>query len=136
MEYEPEVYDSACKMHKGRLDGVQVHCLCICLGALWCTSVADLQVDCDKMPLDRRRNMAQVKSALKYKCIPGHPTSFCFSGNPAGGEYDKNFQPIQSKVAEIMDTLPVDRMESLAEVIPSWECQEAHVCLEFHENIF
>ena len=51
-------------------------------------------------------------------------------------KYDDNFKPIQSKVAEIVDTLLMTHMESLVEVIPSWEHQGAEVCLELHEKIF
>ena len=46
MERGCEVNDSTCKMHKKRLNRVQVQCLCICSRALWCTSVAALQIDC------------------------------------------------------------------------------------------
>ena len=58
MEYGCAVYDLTCKMHKRRSDRVQAQCLRICSGALWCTSVAALQVDCGEMPLDLRRNIA------------------------------------------------------------------------------
>ena len=87
---------------------------------LWCTSVAALQVYCREMLLDLRRNMAQVKCAIK--CLPGHPTHFSFQGNPEEGEYDEHFQPIQGKVSAIVDIFPQTHMELLAEVIPSWEC--------------
>ena len=55
--------------------------------------MAALQVDCGEMLLDLRRNMAQVKCAIKYKCLPGHPTNICFQGNPVEveGEYDEHF---------------------------------------------
>ena len=59
-----------------------------------------------------------------------------FLGNPEDGEYDEHFQPIQSKVVEIVDTLPEDDMESLVEVILYWEYQAADVCLKLHERIY
>ena len=76
MEYGCEVYDSTCKTHKRRLDRVQVQCLRICSWALQCTSVAmaALNVNCGEMLLDLRRNMVLVKCAIKYKCLPEHPT--------------------------------------------------------------
>ena len=91
---------------------------------------AELQVDCGEMPLDLR-NMAQ--GAIKYKCLPGNPANFCFQCNPEEGEYD--FQSVQAKVAQIVDSLPRAHMESFAEVVLDWECQGAHGCLELLETI-
>ena len=101
------------------MDRIQAQCLCICSGALRCTPVAAWQVDCGEMPIDLGRNIAQIKRALKYKCIPDHPTNLCFWGNQTSGEYDNNFKPLQTTVKERVNRLPIAHVESLAEIIPS-----------------
>ena len=68
-EYGSEVDGSTCNTYIEKLDRIQSQCVRMCLRALWHTPMAALQVQCGVMPLDCRRNMAQVKSALKYKCI-------------------------------------------------------------------
>ena len=67
--------------HKEKFDRIQSQCVCFNLGARRCPLMAVLQVNCVERLLDIRRNMAEVKCALKYKCIPGHPTFVCFQGN-------------------------------------------------------
>ena len=67
--------------------------------------------------------------AIKYKCLPGHPTNVSVQGKPEEGEYCEHFQLIQSKVADIVDTLPVTDMELLGEVIPSLGSNRGQLCI-------
>ena len=57
---------------------IQSQCMRLCSGALKCTSVATLQVDCGEMLLDLRQNFNQIKSAIKYNYVKGNPGASCF----------------------------------------------------------
>ena len=59
IDYGCEIYASACPSILGQLDCVQTRCLRVCTGALQCTAVASLEVDCGVMPLDLRRQLCK-----------------------------------------------------------------------------
>jgi ribonuclease HI len=137
IDYGCEVYDSACKTTKELLTRVQSQCLRICSGALKCTSIAALQVECGEMPLDLRRNMKQVQSALKYKAFPDHTAAGCYQSSvfTRHGRYNEHFCPIQNKVSEIVGKMPSCHEEKVAAGVPSWEFNLPDINLELKEHI-
>ena len=66
LDYGCPVYNTASKSLKKKLDVIQSQALRLCSGALRCTPVSALEVECGVPPLQLRRNHICAKSALRY----------------------------------------------------------------------
>ena len=75
LDYGCEAYHSASSSILAKLDRVQSYALRICCGAMKCSSIAALQVECGEKPLELRRESFQLKYAIKIKAIEDHPAS-------------------------------------------------------------
>ena len=75
IDYGCEAYHSASPSILAKIDRVQSYALRICCGAMKCSSIAALQVECGEKPLELRRESFQLKYAIKIKSIEDHPAS-------------------------------------------------------------
>ena len=107
IDYGCEVYGSACKTHKKKIDGVQSQCLRLCSGAIRATAIPALEVECGIMPLNLRRSSKQVECAVHYRYYDNHPTRKVFrDGGVVNPTFTFPFQPMQAKVSEVVSSLP------------------------------
>ena len=137
IDYGCEIYDSACKSRKWSLDRIQNQALRLCTGALRCTSIEALEVDCGLFPLDLRRHMKQVKCALHY-IYSDNITSECFKDCELlkSSLFKDNFKPIFAKVKEIIEySIPGAIPDILVGNFPPWEGDKIEVDLSLHDII-
>ena len=123
LDYGCIVYNSACDTLKRKLDVIQAQCLRLCCGALMCTAVSSLEVDCGIVPLELRRKFLLEKSAVKYCHMPSNPTVQCFEEcfQLYYGKYNSNFQPVQLKIQQIARQLPEATDTVTINPVPFWE---------------
>lgn len=79
LDYGCIAFNSATKESKDKLDRVQHQALRICCGAMKCSSVAALEVECGEQPLKLRREGLQNKYGIRITHIEGHPTAVILS---------------------------------------------------------
>ena len=137
MDYGCEVYDSATKTLKNKLEVVQNQALRLCSGALSCTSISALQVDCGILPLDLRREYLQVKCSIQYLYFDNHVTQGCYKDcyEFHYGKYREHFAPIALKVQDFVDALPLARKQIVVDNFPFWEISDFEICLNLHDVI-
>ena len=75
MDYRCTASNTASENTKAKLDKIQAQALRICCGAMKCTSIAAMQVECGEMPLTLRRQSLQYKYEVKIKNTIEHPTA-------------------------------------------------------------
>jgi ribonuclease HI len=75
IDYGCEAYHSASSSVLSKLDRIQSYALRICCGAMKCSPVSALQVECGEKPLELRRESFQLKYAIKVKTIKDHPAA-------------------------------------------------------------
>ena len=134
MDYGSEVYDSACKTNKLKLDRIQSQALRLCSGALRCTSVAALQVDCGELPLDLQRLRGQVRCAVKAMAFPSHPVFQSFQEYGGSKIGSKEFRPIVDKIGEMLQAVPNIVSEKWP-VIPSWEFDWPDIVIDINKEV-
>ena len=75
LHYGWKAYHSASSSILSQLDRVQSYALRICCGAMKCSPVSALQVECGEMPLDLRRESFQLKYAINIEAIKDNSAS-------------------------------------------------------------
>ena len=137
IDYGSEVYDSAAKTNLEKLDRIQSKCLRLCSGALRCTSIAALEVDCGTPPLKLRRFGLQLRLGIRYTSLEKRPTAKCFEicSDTVYGRYKGNFKPILAKIDEDLEDLKIENSVSCWSNIPFWEINDLDVNLQLNEQI-
>ena len=74
-DYGCTAYNTASENVKDKLNKIQAQALRICCGAMKCTSISALQVECGEMPLRLRRESLQYKYEAKMKNTLDHPAN-------------------------------------------------------------
>lgn len=122
LDYGCGIYNSASLSLKNKLDVIQSQCLRLCCGALRCTPVAALEVDCGIPPLAIRRKFLSAKLALRYKFISDSPAGLCIEDcyQLHYGKYSETFKPFILQVGNTIDPLPKAYVQSIADSVPPW----------------
>ena len=137
IDYGSEIYDSACISSKLRLDRIQSQCLRICSGALKCTPISALEVDCGAMPLDLRRRSIQVKAAIRY-AYTNNSTNSCFQDCDSllSPLFKAEFKPIYMKVKDIfLERIPSAISVPVASSVPPWAYDPIVLDTSLHEKV-
>ena len=94
LDYGCGIYNSASPSIKSKLDVIQSQALRLCCGALSCTPISALEVDCGIPPLQLRRKFLSGKLALRYIYMSNSPTHECFEDCPFlhYGKYTESFK--------------------------------------------
>ena len=137
IDYGSIIYCSASPSILKKLDVVQSQALRLCCGALKCTPVCALEVECGIPPLQCRRKLLVHKTALKYKYTDKNPTQECFDNcyQLHYGKYNDHFKPIKLKVAEVINELPKAYTIQSVDNIPSWEYDPAYYDTSLHTTL-
>lgn len=137
IDYGSEVYHSASDSVLQKLDVVQSQCLRIICGAMKCTAIPALEVECGIPPLALRREYCLHKIAVKYAASDGNPTQECFEDSQFlyYGKYKGQFQPIGLKVQDCLKQIPELYTNTLVDNIPPWEYNQPCFDVQLHETV-
>ena len=126
IDYGSIVYQSACKTTLKKLDVIQSQALRLCCGALRCTPVQALEVDCGILPLNLRRKLLSLKAVIRYWENCSNPAEECFQDcyELYYGKFDQQFKPLTLKVLDTVKSLPRPLMNPVVDILPSWEYQD------------
>lgn len=104
LDYGSSVYFSAADSNLKRLDVIQSQALRLCCGALKCTPVEALEVECGIPPLSLRRKYLALKTAIRYTNMAVNPAKECFQDcfQLYYGKYNDHFKPLKLKVENDM----------------------------------
>ena len=127
IDYGSIIYQSASKSNLHKLDVIQSQALRICCGALRCTPVEALEVDCGVIPLQLRRRFLSIQAAIKYVESCDNPGKECFQDcyQLYYGRYDENFKPLVLKVQDIASHFPKPFISPVVDTLPPWEYEHA-----------
>lgn len=102
LDYGSMACDGASKTQLAKLQLIQNQALRLCCGAMRCTSVAAIQVECGEMPLHLRRRQQQMKFAVKVKATSGHVAKKAFEEHWTTyyGKFAEHNRPVAVKVDE------------------------------------
>ena len=100
LDYGCVVYFSAADTNLKSLDIVQSQALRLCCGALKCTPVEALEVECGIPPLSIRRKYIAFKTAIRYNNMAENPIKECFQDcyQLYYGKFNDHFKPLKLKV--------------------------------------
>ena len=123
LDYGCVVYHSASDTVLQKLDVIQSQSLRLCSGALYCTPVNALEVDCGVPPLELRRKYLALKLYIKYKYAINNPAQECFEEcyQLYYGKYNDHFKPLRCKIDNYAISLPEAYKEFITDTIPTWE---------------
>ena len=123
LDYGSVIYHSASKTTLQKLDAIQSQSLRLCCGALKCTPISALEVECGIPPLQLRRNFLAQKLAVKYKCTPDNPAKECFDDcyQLYYGKFSEQFKPLKLKVDSVISNLPEAFIDPITDTVPPWE---------------
>ena len=131
IDYGCAAYNSANKDLKSKLDRIQSQALRIACGALRCTSVASVQVECGgEMPLQLRRESIINKYALNIKSVPNHPAKKLLNNN----DHRINPQSFYNDTRDFMSSVTVDIPEHRVNIDPPWHRIPPAVCTKLLES--
>ena len=94
----------------------------LCCGALKCTPVGALEVECGIPPLDLHRKFITEKLMVKYKHKCVNPANECFedSYHLHYGKYNEHFKPVILKTKELFKKTPHTYFETVVDTVPPW----------------
>ena len=136
LDYGSEAYDTATNSKLKKLEVIQNQCLRIATGAIKCTPISALEVDCGILPLHLRRKLLQSKAAIKYLNFENCPTRFCFTNTWYNeyGNFKGNFNTIFNKIRNLIKDIPKSTEYNVIESIPYWE-NEINIDLSLSSTI-
>ena len=134
LDYGSVIYHSASKTTMQKLDVIQSQSLRLCCGALKCTPVGALEVECGVSPLELRRNFQAQKSFIKYRYLSGNPAQECLDDcyQLHYGKYNEHFKPLKLKVEDTIKDLPEAFVNQISDTIPPWEYDHPLYDTELH----
>ena len=137
IDYGCEVYHSASNSVMQKLDAIQSQCLRLICGAIRCTPVPALEVECGIPPLSLHREFLLDKAAAKYHLSPDNPTCECFEDNYLlhYGKFTPQGRPIKLKTDEAIIHLPKAFTNKTGDIIPPWEYHQPYYDTHLH-NLF
>ena len=103
LDYGCEVIDLGCKQIADTYDKLQYQVLKICCGGMKGTSASSLQVECDELPLDLRREKLKANHALRSIAIKNESvkTKYFISDGRKSSQ-----APLQMKKRDIEEETP------------------------------
>ena len=116
------------------MDVIQNQCLRLCTGALKCTPIPALEVDCGVLPLNLRREMKMINCGLKYNSLDNNPAKGCFIEEQEC-DINNHFRPILSKIKDVLKSFPSPVIQSIVDEFPFWEYSTPVVDLSLKDVI-
>jgi ribonuclease HI len=130
-DYGCTAYNTASEHVKNKLDQIQAQALRICCGAMKCTSIAALQVECGEMPLKLRRESLQYKYGTKIKNTIDHPTAEIFKQNI---KIKKNKTSFAKETLKFLNQMPLTEGPQTS-TVPPWHHKNITPIFELHNRI-
>jgi ribonuclease HI len=128
LDYGCSAYNNASDTIKDKLDKIQAQALRICCGAMKCTAISALQVECGEPPLAIRRQTLQNKYCIKIKAIKNHPAAAILK--TTGRKTKKPQISFASKVSEAPMTNSGQVLGPAISPIPPWHFNQPEFTLD------
>jgi ribonuclease HI len=131
LDYGCIAYNTASENVKSKLDKIQAQALRICCGAMKCTSIAAMQVECGEMPLKLRRQSLQYKYGVKIKNTIAHPTAEILKQNL---KIKKTKTSFAKETAKVLNQMPPVEGPKVGKT-PPWHHKTIKPVFELHKKI-
>ena len=126
IDYGSAAYNSAHPYVKSKLDQIQAQALRIACGAMRCTSISSIQVECGEMPLQLRREEIALKYALKIEAEEDHPAKAILLNK--GRKIKRKQITFYKETKEFLHSLPSKVPQRKIDTSPPWHTKQPAIC--------
>jgi len=131
IDYGCSAYNTASDNVKYKLDKIQAQALRISCGAMKCTAVAALQVECGEMPLRLRREGLQYKYGIKIKNTKDHPSVEILKQNV---KIKRNKTSFAKETVKYLNQIPPTVGPQIG-LTPPWHHKPIKPVFELHSKV-
>ena len=133
IDYGSAAYNSALPSIKSKLDQIQAQALRIACGAMRCTSISSIQVECGEMPLQLRREEIALKYALKIEAEEDHPAKAILLNK--GRKIKRKQMTFYKETKDFIQSLPSKVPQRKIDTSPPWHTKQPKICTELKNLI-
>ena len=131
IDYGCSAYNTASDNVKAKLDKIQAQALRICCGAMKCTAVSALQIECGEMALRLRREGLQYKYGIKIKSTMDHPSADILRQNV---KIKRNKTSFAKETVKYLNQMP-PTVGPRPGMTPPWHHKPINPVLELHNKV-